>query len=116
MIYIIEDLLTNNENVEIQQNYKIHDYVNIFPIYPNPFNPLANVSYVLENDAKVKVDIYNISGKHIKNLINTKQKEGHKNLKWNGINNYGQTVAAGLYIFSFQINNDVYNQKVLLLK
>ncbi len=91
--------------------------------YPNPFNPTTDIKYQLPVISKVKVIIYNIFGQEIVTLADEVQDAGHKNVEWNSINNYGSTVASGVYFYKIDavgVNDPnktfVQVRKMLLIK
>ena len=45
----------------------------VLPAYPNPFNPNTTISYGINEDSKVNIDIYDITGQLITTLLNTEQ-------------------------------------------
>ncbi len=93
----------------------------IVSAYPNPFNPTLNIRYsvhsnVAENNALVQVDIYNISGKLVKNIITTEQSAGWHEVQWNGSDLNGNKVAGGTYIYRVKIGNTVKSSKIIFLQ
>ena len=84
--------------------------------YPNPFNPSTVIRYVLEKSEHVKLDIYDYSGKHVKSLLNGYSKPGLRQVRWNGENENGEKVAAGIYIYKIIKSNHVHSKKMILLK
>ena len=44
--------------------------------YPNPFNPTTRIRYDLPADEIVNIAIYDVMGRKIKSLVNTKQVAG----------------------------------------
>ena len=84
--------------------------------YPNPFNPETNISYDLPEDGFVSVNIYDLRGTLIKTLANDFQSSGYKTLKWNGTNDKGQKVSAGLYLYQIQTDGFTDTKKMALLK
>lgn len=68
-----------------------------FKCYPNPFMAEMNIEIQNPRQAKIKVDIYNMAGQLIKNLLIGNTSE-HVNLTWNGANEGGQQVQPGIYI------------------
>ena len=84
--------------------------------YPNPFNPLTTISYDLPEDGFVKVTIYDIMGKPVKDLVNSQQNAGFKSIQWDATNNRGQSVSAGLYLYTIQAGNFRQTKKMVLLK
>ncbi|MBN2279043.1 MAG: S8 family serine peptidase [Candidatus Marinimicrobia bacterium] len=80
-------------------------------IYPNPFNPSANISYQLSEESLVKVRVFNITGDLIVELINRKQSSGLHHITWNAAN-----FAGGLYIVQISNEKLAISQKCLLLK
>ena len=84
--------------------------------YPNPFNPVTNLSYDLPEEAMVNITIFDMMGRMVTNLVNENQSAGYKRLQWNAINNSGQPISAGLYIYSIKAGNFSQNRKMILLK
>ena len=88
----------------------------VLPAYPNPFNPSTTIKYVLGNDSKVTVAIYDIAGKLITTLVNTEQTQGWHSVIWNGTNQLGEQAPAGQYLSRVISDNEVKTTKLLLLK
>jgi len=84
--------------------------------YPNPFNPITTINYDLSIDAMVTIAIYDMNGKVVRNLVSGHQRAGHKLVEWNGTNNYGMSVSAGVYLYRMQADGFVQTSKMVLLK
>ena len=59
------------------------DQYGITSIYPNPFNPITTINYVLPENTDVMLDVYDINGKQITSLVNAFQIAGYHNIRWN---------------------------------
>jgi uncharacterized repeat protein (TIGR02543 family) len=72
--------------------------------YPNPFsggafgNPSTMIDFALPEARKVTVNIYNETGQLIRTLIDGEMAAGRHAVRWNGRNQLGKTVAAGIYL------------------
>jgi len=84
--------------------------------YPNPFNPKTILQYYLPKELFVKIIIYDILGNKVKNLFKANQSSGHKLIQWDAINNQGQPVSAGIYLYSIEAGNFKEIKKMILLK
>ena len=84
--------------------------------YPNPFNPTTRIVYELPFDDQALLQIYNPRGQHIRLLVDERQTAGQHHVVWDGKNDSGETVAAGLYICQLIFNNQVKTIKLLLIK
>ena len=60
--------------------------------------------------------VYDILGRQVKTLVNTSQRAGYKSIKWNGINDQGQLVSAGMYFYHLQAGKFSKVRKMVLLK
>jgi hypothetical protein len=79
---------------------------------PNPFNPQTSISYQLLEKARVFLEIYNMSGKHIKTLENGKKSIGHHTLSWKAEN-----VPSGVYLCRLHTSTNVTDtRRTMLLK
>ena len=85
-------------------------------VYPNPFNPVTNISYDLPKSAVVEVKIYDINGKLISILIDEYQEKGERIISWASKDSNGQRVPSGLYLIVLKSDNTIKSKKVLLLK
>ncbi|MCX8014770.1 MAG: T9SS type A sorting domain-containing protein, partial [candidate division WOR-3 bacterium] len=84
--------------------------------YPNPFSNHTTISYHLSYPAKVKLQIFDITGKLIKTLTNQEQSNGAYKFRWNGIDNNGRYVAQGIYFVKLEVNNTTTIRKLTLIK
>ena len=84
--------------------------------YPNPFNPITNISYDLLEESFVNITIYDMLGNMVNNLVNTKQSSGNKSVQWNATDNLGQPVSAGVYLYSIEAGDFRQTKKMILLK
>ena len=84
--------------------------------YPNPFNPVTSLSYDLLEDSYVRITIYDMLGNVINQLVNEVQNSGFKSVQWNGTNNQGKPVSAGVYLYSIEAGNFRQIKKMVLLK
>jgi len=84
--------------------------------YPNPFNPSTTILYNLSSDELISFEIFNLNGKKVRTLVNEYQNSGPKKVIWNGDNNHGKQVTAGMYLYSITAGNVKQTKKMLLVK
>ena len=100
-------------NVEINQ---LPIAFNLYNNFPNPFNPITTLRYDLQEDILVNVTIYDMTGRIVRTLINMKQTAGYRSIQWNAANDAGQSVSAGLYLYTIQAGEFRQTKKMVLLK
>ncbi|MDR3625568.1 MAG: S8 family serine peptidase [Ignavibacteriaceae bacterium] len=84
--------------------------------YPNPFNPTTTIQYGVPAQTKANIVIYNILGQRIRVFELGEVKPGRYQMIWDGRNNYGRTVASGVYIYRFESQKYSRALKMLFLK
>ena len=84
--------------------------------YPNPFNSITTIQYSLHQEDKVTLILYDLKGSQIKTLINDRQIPGVKTLMWNGKNDAGEPVPAGIYLYTMASGNIITTRKLIFLK
>jgi glucuronoarabinoxylan endo-1,4-beta-xylanase len=87
----------------------------LFQNYPNPFNPVTYISFQIDRDMPVFMVITNILGQTLRVLINKKMNAGTHTVIWDGRNESGREVGAGLYICLMKAGGAVYSHKMILL-
>lgn len=70
--------------------------------YPNPFNPTTTIKYQMPEDAQVNLTIYNMLGQVVKTLVSEQQTAGYYTIQWSGVNEQGQPVPTGIYIYQMR--------------
>ncbi|MCS5623052.1 MAG: T9SS type A sorting domain-containing protein, partial [Candidatus Marinimicrobia bacterium] len=88
----------------------------LYQNYPNPFNPATIFRYDLPKNTNVKLTIYDLMGKIVKNLVSDQQNSGYKLIQWNSTNNKDQPVSAGMYFYTIQAGEFRETRKMILLK
>ena len=104
------------ESVSNDNYYSIPNNYALYQNYPNPFNPFTSLRYDLPEEAFVSINIYDMLGNEVKNLVSTNQSPGFKSIQWNSTNNQGEPVSAGVYLYSIEAGNFRQTKKMILLK
>lgn len=107
-----------SEIIEIEISNMAEDEGSIHPhqdgfsdIYPNPFNPETNISFELAGDEMVRIEVYNIKGQKVANVLNQEMPAGAHSIVWNAD---GQN--SGIFFLRFEAGGECDVKKVILLK
>ncbi|MCL2064469.1 MAG: choice-of-anchor D domain-containing protein [Candidatus Cloacimonetes bacterium] len=100
----------------------VSEFEEIVPVFvtelhanqPNPFNPETVISFTLAVESIVSIDIYNIRGQKIKNLVNGFKDRGEHYVVWNGRDENGYEVGSGIYLYVMR-NEDYFEVKRMVL-
>jgi len=85
--------------------------------YPNPFNSETKIIFNLPVKSNVKLEIFNILGQKVRILIdNSIINAGKHILYWDGLNNNGNKVASGVYIYRMIAGKYTKSKKMVLIK
>ena len=85
--------------------------------FPNPFNPVTQIRYQLPEESVVTIQIYDIMGRVVRSLVsNEKELTGYHQVMWDGTNNYGDGVSAGMYLYVIQAGRFRDTRKMVLMK
>ncbi|MBN2092644.1 DUF3160 domain-containing protein [candidate division KSB1 bacterium] len=83
--------------------------------FPNPFNASTMIRFHLEVDADVLIRIYDTLGREVKTLFMGRQTAGIYELKWNGLDNSGNTMPGGIYFCHLKAGNFSQVRKLILV-
>jgi len=84
--------------------------------WPNPFNPKTTISCSLEQSGSVILRIYDMTGRKVAILYNGWHEAGALSVDWNGRDDTGRSVAAGVYLVALQSGDQTSAVKVVLLE
>ena len=65
--------------------------------YPNPFNPQTTIAWELPTNGPLRVDIFDVSGRLVRNLWNEETEAGPGSVIWNGRDESGRHAGDGVY-------------------
>ncbi len=85
-------------------------------IYPNPFNPVAFISYDLAKSENVSFYICNSRGQIIRTLEPGDTQPGTHRIEWDGRDERGVVCGTGVYIIRMRSGTNVYSMKAVLMK
>jgi parallel beta-helix repeat protein len=85
-------------------------------VYPNPFNPMINISFVLNENGNARVNIYNLKGQLVQTLAEGKFNAGMHNLSWDGTDIKNKRVSSGIYFCSVRYDKQTILKKMVLQK
>ena len=105
----IEELTTENLE-QLPAVFSLHQN------YPNPFNPVTRINYDLPENVQVTIKVYDLLGRNISTLLNKHQEAGYRSIVWDGRDDGGNSVAAGIYLFQIQAGDFIQSKKMVLLK
>ena len=85
--------------------------------YPNPFNPATTIPLSVPADAEdVELAIYNVLGQPVRQVWAGSLAAGEHRLGWDGRNEQGQSVAAGVYLYRLQVGDQAHIRKMVKLE
>ncbi|MBK8982755.1 MAG: choice-of-anchor B family protein [Ignavibacteria bacterium] len=94
-----------NISQTVPGEYKLYDN------YPNPFNPSTNIEFDIPENSSVSLNIYDISGKLVSQLLNDKLSPGKYKYTLNGNN-----LNSGVYFIKFSSGQFTSVKKIVLIK
>jgi len=102
----------DSSTVIIQSNELKVDNYNLGQNYPNPFNPTTFISFAVPVESIVELNVYDISGRLIQNLINNvKYAQGIYSVKFDG-----SKLSSGMYYYRLKTNDYIATRKMVLIK
>ena len=85
--------------------------------YPNPFNPATTIPLAVPAGAKkVDLTIYNVLGQPMRRVWTGPLPAGEHQLTWDGRDAQGQPVAAGVYMYRLQVDEQTRTRKMVKLE
>jgi hypothetical protein len=110
-IEVVEQLAPGEGEAVHQNILQLPSEVTLVSTYPNPFNPVAKVTYGLPQAAPVKLTVHDMSGRLVATLVDRTQSAGWYTAEWSGNNS-----PTGIYIFTLVSDGKTLVQKGVLMK
>ncbi|MBK7379676.1 MAG: VCBS repeat-containing protein [Ignavibacteriales bacterium] len=108
---ITEGVLNVQPTTEMKKELDIPGEYLIRQNYPNPFNPTTVIEYQLPEGTEVRIEIYNIVGQRVKELLLGQKEAGYHKVEFNGAG-----LPSGIYLYKMTAGNYSESKKMILLK
>ena len=79
--------------------------------YPNPFNPETKILFAIPKNGFVKIAVYDLMGKEVKQLVNNFMQQGSYSVSFNG-----SELSSGIYFYKLITDDFVETKKMILVK
>jgi len=121
---IIHSIVLNEEQIIMKTSDKgiagnqteIPKRFTLMPNQPNPFKSLTAIRYSLPIAGKVSLQVYDASGRLVRNLINEKKAPGVFTVSWDGRDNNCQKVANGIYFYRLEAGEFTATKKMVKME
>jgi hypothetical protein len=88
----------------------------LLPNTPNPFNPETVFRFAVPEATDVKLEVYDLAGRHVRTLVDGLVQAGWQTARWDGRSDRGGMVASGVYFCRLEAGSRELSRKVVVLK
>ena len=99
-----------------QIGYNLPEEFSISQNFPNPFNPVTSITFDVAEMDEISLIVYDLAGKEVAILASGTYSPGRYIVEWNAINNAGDGIVSGMYIYRYISNEKAIIRKMLYLK
>jgi hypothetical protein len=89
------------------------------PGAPNPFEWSPAITYAIPNagvPTPVRLSIFDPAGRMVRALVESRQSAGVHTVSWNGRNERGEAVAAGVYLCRLHVGGEMLARRIVLIR
>jgi len=94
-----------DDNLPLPLTYKLEQN------YPNPFNPQTTIGFSVGARSHVKLEVFNVLGRHVNTLVDERLRPGRYEAIFDG-----SELASGTYFYRLRFGNEQTTKKMVLLK
>ena len=83
---------------------------------PNPMLKATTIEFAIPKKEYVNLTVYNVAGQRVKTLIDNEISPGSYTANWNGRDENGRRLSAGVYFYRIETGNYISTRKLVLLR
>jgi hypothetical protein len=88
----------------------------LLPSQPNPFAREARIAYRIETSGPARLEIFDITGRRVRTLVDRDLDADEYETAWDGRNDHGRRLSAGVYFLRLQSARQVESQRIVLMQ
>ena len=85
-------------------------------IFPNPFNPKTTVAFAVDRPQRIRVAIYDLTGRRVALLADRNYPVGVHEIAWDGVDEGGRVAATGVYVCRLEGEDVADAKRVVMMK
>jgi hypothetical protein len=102
---------SNSNIMDVDEPAEVPTDYSLLQNYPNPFNPTTTIQYSIPKDEYVKLVVYDVTGKVVKELVSGHKSAGKYNVEFNA-----SSYVSGTYYYKIEAGTYKNVQKMMLMK
>ena len=83
---------------------------------PNPFRPATSFDYTIPHPADVDIRVVDVTGRTVREITRHHSTPGTFTETWNGRDDGGRPVAAGMYFYTVRVDGQTASRKMIRLR
>jgi hypothetical protein len=83
---------------------------------PNPFQQETTIDVSLPERAEIDVSVFDVAGRRVATVTRGERAAGDHRLTWNGTNDAGKRVGAGVYFYRLKAGNETLTRKLIVVR
>ncbi len=83
---------------------------------PNPFNPGTTIRFALPAASRVRLAVYDVNGRLVRNLADANFEAGTHSIAWDGCDGNGRAAASGVYLVRLTARDGVLTRRMTLVR
>ncbi len=83
---------------------------------PNPFNPTTSIAFDLPKSSDVRLEVFDMLGRHVRTLEDSRFSAGSYNVVWDGRDSNGRETSSGVYLYRIDAGDFKASRRMLLIK
>ena len=83
---------------------------------PNPFAAETTVSFTVPERGNVEISVYDVAGRRVASLFSGEKDAGRYDVQWNGVDDNGERVGAGIYFCRIEAGNTAATRKMVVIR
>lgn len=84
--------------------------------WPNPAQGMAQFAYSQPQPGRIRVEAYDVSGRHVRTLYDAERSAGPAVLDWDLRDDAGNPLVAGMYLVRASLGRTVFSRRVVIVR
>ena len=107
----VSGVVATGSELSVLDNGMLPEQFKLYSAYPNPFNPATSIKFDIATTTDVNIQILDISGKHVDQILYSTMVPGSYEVQWNA-----EGIPSGVYFVYMNVGSQIFSEKVLLVK